>query len=86
MSTIEKPLVLCIDVGGPTKIGWSNSAGSDGTGDDLGDALDHLSKYVRDGGRAALGFDAPIWTPVRANEHGVTGSEGDGECVAFRFS
>jgi hypothetical protein len=84
MSINEMPLVLCIDVGGPTKIGWSNSEGSDGTGDDLGDALDHLSKYVRDGGRAALGFEAPIWTPVRAEFARITARHGGVETTHNR--
>jgi hypothetical protein len=34
----EKPYVLCVDVGGPTKIRWADDEGRDGTGADLGEA------------------------------------------------
>jgi hypothetical protein len=69
----EKPFVLCVDVGGPKKIGWANADGRDGTGANLGDALDQLSGYLRDGHRAALGFEAPIWTPARTELAQLTG-------------
>jgi hypothetical protein len=84
LSTVEQPFVLCIDVGGPTKIGWSNSEGNDGSGDNLGEALDYLSKYLRDGGRAALGFEAPIWTPVRPEFARITARRGGVETTYNR--
>ena len=72
----EKPYVLCVDVGGPEKIGWANGYGSDGTGATLGDALDHFSSHLRLGGRAAIGFEAPIWTPTRSELAKITGRRG----------
>lgn len=61
----EKPYVFCVDVGGPAKIGWADDDGREGTGANLGEALDRLAKRLRDGCRVALGFEAPIWTPNR---------------------
>jgi hypothetical protein len=80
----ERPFVLCIDVGGPEKIGWANSEGSDGTGADLGDALDHLSRYLLKGGNVALGFEAPIWTPARTELARITARRGGVETTHNR--
>lgn len=80
----EKPFVLCVDVGGPSKIGWANTDGGDGTGANLAEALDHLSGYLRDGGRAALGFEAPIWTPARTELARITGRRGGVEATYNR--
>src|SRR5579863_6520679 len=80
----EKPFVLCIDVGGPKKIGWANAEGGDGTGANLAEALDYLSGYLRDGGRAALGFEAPIWTPARTELARITGRRGGVETTYNR--
>lgn len=73
---IEKPYVLCVDVGGPTKIGWADSEGQDGTGANLGEALDGLATLLLTGRRVALGFEAPIWTPVRVDLARITGRRG----------
>jgi hypothetical protein len=70
------PLVLCVDVGGPKKIGWADSHGGGGTGADLGEALDRLSLHLNNGGRVALGFEAPIWTPTRTDLNRITGRRG----------
>jgi hypothetical protein len=72
----EQPFVLCVDVGGPKKIGWASADGRDGTGANLGEALDRLSRYLRDGGRVALGFEAPIWTPARTELANITRRRG----------
>lgn len=80
----EKPFVLCVDVGGPEKIGWANSDGSDGTGVDLGDALDHLSAYLLKGSPAALGFEAPIWTPARTELSKISARRGGVETTYNR--
>jgi hypothetical protein len=72
----EKPHVLCVDVGGPTKIGWADSEGRDGSGANLGVALDGLIELLLAGRRVALGFEAPIWTPVRAELARITGRRG----------
>jgi hypothetical protein len=80
----EKPFVLCIDVGGPEKIGWANSEEQDGTGADLGDALDQASRYLLDGRSVAFGFEAPIWTPARAEFSRITARRGGVETTHNR--
>lgn len=70
------PHVLCIDVGGPAKIGWADSTGATGSGLELGTALDHVSTRLRQGQPVALGFEAPIWTPRRAELARITSRRG----------
>jgi hypothetical protein len=70
------PFVLCVDVGGPRKIGWADSVGRVGVGNTLGEALDRLSNCLRAEKRAALGFEAPIWTPAREDLAAITASRG----------
>lgn len=72
----DVPFVLCIDVGGPKNIGWADSYENNGDGANLGDALDRLSSHLTGTGRAALGFEAPIWTPRRADLGKITSSRG----------
>jgi hypothetical protein len=72
----EKPYVLCIDVGGPANIGWADAEGKDGTGANLDEALERLVALLQAGRRVALGFEAPIWTPVRAELARITGRRG----------
>ena len=72
----KKPYVFCVDVGGPKKIGWADAVGRSGTGTDLGVALDGLSDRLRAGHRVALGFEAPIWTPVRSDLSRITARRG----------
>lgn len=71
-----KPHVLCIDVGGPAKIGWADSTSATGAGLELGAALDRVSALLREGHPVALGFEAPIWTPRRAEIARITGRRG----------
>ena len=72
----ETPYVLCIDVGGPTKIGWADNKGRDGAGSNLGVALDRVAALLVAGRPVALGFEAPIWTPRRAELSRITGRRG----------
>lgn len=72
----EPPYVLCIDVGNHKNIGWATSDGAYGTGADLDTALDRVCAFVRATGRAAIGFEAPIWTPARSNLTKLTGPRG----------
>jgi hypothetical protein len=72
----EKPYVLCVDVGGPAKIGWADDEGRYGTGANLGEALDRLAALLVTGSRVALGFEAPIWTPLRAELDRITSCRG----------
>ena len=72
----EKPYVLCIDVGGPENIGWADANGGDGTGANLGEALDRLAEWLLTGRRVALGFEAPIWTPSRPDLAVITRNRG----------
>lgn len=80
----EKPFVLCVDVGGPKKIGWADCNGRDGTGADLGLALDRLSDHLSSGGIVALGFEAPIWTPTRTDLARITSRRGGVETTYNR--
>ncbi len=80
----EKPYVLCVDVGGPKKIGWADDEGRDGTGANLGEALDRLAALLLAGRRVALGFEAPIWTPVRGELARITRSRGGVETTYNR--
>jgi hypothetical protein len=84
MVRCEKPHVLCVDVGGPTKIGWADSEGQDGTGANLGAALDGLTALLLAGHRVALGFEAPIWTPVRVELAQITRRRGGVETTYNR--
>lgn len=73
------PHVLCIDVGGPAKIGWADNTGATGAtgaGPELGAALDRVSTLLREGRSVALGFEAPIWTPRRADLLRITSRRG----------
>jgi hypothetical protein len=80
----EKPHVLCVDVGGPAKIGWADDEGRDGTGADLDEALDRLAALLLAGRRVALGFEAPIWTPVRVELARITSCRGGLETMYNR--
>lgn len=80
----EKPYVLCVDVGGPEKIGWADAEGRNGTGANLGEALDRLPELLLAGHRVALGFEAPIWTPRRVELARITGRRGGVETTCNR--
>ena len=80
----EKLFVLCVDVGGPEKIGWADGEGGDGTGADLDHTLDRLSGHLSDGGMVALGFEAPIWTPTRTDLARITSRRGGVETTYNR--
>jgi hypothetical protein len=45
-------------------------------GADLGEALDRLAALLLAGRQAALGFEAPIWTPRRVELDRITGRRG----------
>ena len=70
------PHVLCIDVGSPSKIGWADSTGKDGSGADLASALQKVGLLLRAGRPLAIGFEAPIWTPRRVDLRKITGIRG----------
>ncbi len=76
IASMEPPYVLCIDVGSYRNIGWASSDGAHGTGVDLDAALDRLGACVLSAGRAAIGFEAPIWTPARSELTTLTSARG----------
>jgi len=78
----QLPSIFCIDVGGPTRIGWADAEGRDGTGANLGEALDRLSSLLLAGQPVALGFEAPIWTPARIELGRITARRGAGDVPA----
>ena len=70
MAAIEIPFVLAVDVGSPKagRLGWADRAGHGGASEFPG-AVDRLATRLRIDGRAAIGFEAPIWAPgARASE------------------
>src|SRR5271157_5950394 len=64
MTAAEPPFVLAIDVGSPANIGWATSSASEGRAN-FREAVDHIAARLVAEGRAAIGFEAPIWTPRR---------------------
>ena len=80
----EMPYILCVDVGGPSKIGWADSVGGMGSGANLADALDQLASQLAEKRHVALGFEAPIWTPVRVELSRITSRRGGVETTFNR--
>lgn len=64
--------VLVIDAGKPENLGWADSGGESGGAAALARAVDWLAATLRAGGHAALGIEAPIWTPRRSDVRGIT--------------
>jgi hypothetical protein len=77
----EPPFVLAIDVGKPANIGWA-SASASGTCADLPEAVDRLCGRLAADRRAAIGFEAPIWTPRRMELSTFNGAR-NGETMAW---
>jgi hypothetical protein len=69
---------LVIDAGSPGNLGWADSSGKSGGADTLRDAVDRLGVALRAGSRAALGIEAPLWTPRRTDIRTITKAR-DGE-------
>ncbi len=61
MTTGTPSSILVIDAGKPENLGWANSNDDSGGAETLADAIDWLAATLR--GRAALGIEAPLWTP-----------------------
>ena len=75
MTAAEPPFVLAIDVGSPANIGWATSSASEGRAN-FREAVDHIAARLVAEGRAAIGFEAPIWTPRRQELGQFTGARG----------
>jgi hypothetical protein len=76
MTTAEPPFVLAIDVGSPTNIGWATASASVGHAN-FHEMVDRLAARLVAEGRAAIGFEAPIWTPRRWELGQFTGARGN---------
>ena len=63
----QLPQILCIDVGSQRNIGWASSDGEQGDANTLAAALSRIVACLMKGRPAAIGFEAPIWTPRRAD-------------------
>ena len=65
------PPTLVVDAGSYASIGWARSThgacapAESGDASTLADAIDWLAATLRAGGRAAIGIEAPLWTPRR---------------------
>jgi len=68
--------VFCVDVGSPKNIGWADSTGNSGGPADFEAALEGVAARLHHGELVALGFEAPIWTPRRAELSRITSSRG----------
>ncbi len=57
--------VLAIDVGKAENLGWADSEGNKGGHTTLEEQLAYAGAKLADGQPVALGFEAPIWVPLR---------------------
>lgn len=71
--------ILCVDVGSFNNIGWANDGYQLGNGSTIERELERLGSLLKAGHRLALGFEAPIWTPRRADVRNLTASRGGAE-------
>ena len=58
------------------RLDGQTSEARNGNGANLGAALDGLAALLLAGHRVALGFEAPIWTPMRVELARITGRRG----------
>jgi hypothetical protein len=72
MTTGASFSILVIDVGKPENLGWANSNDESGGSETLAGAVDWLAATLREGGQAALGIEAPLWTPRRSDVRKIT--------------
>jgi hypothetical protein len=70
------PFTLAIDVGKPKNVGWASSENPTEVHGGFDQAISRLAAHLREEGRATIGFEAPIWTPRRANFDDFTKSRG----------
>lgn len=80
----RSPYVFCVDVGSPKNVGWADSEGGASGPDTFLAALLAVAARLREGERVALGFEAPIWTPRRAEFNRITSSRGGAELALKR--
>jgi hypothetical protein len=71
--------VAVIDIGKPGKnLGWAISGPRPIDGTDLDKCIDALAHSLKDG-PVALGFEAPMWVPMRLDPSRLTAAR-NGEC------
>ena len=80
----RSPYVFCVDVGSPKNVGWADSEGGAGGPDTFLAALLVVAMRLQEGERVALGFEAPLWTPRRAEFNRLTSSRGGAELALKR--
>lgn len=72
--------VAVIDIGKPGKnLGWAIVGSNPASGTDLDEAIDEISNRIS-GGPVALGFEAPLYVPMRNAAADLTKAR-SGECV-----
>ncbi|MUM76882.1 hypothetical protein GKC30_04455 [Pseudodesulfovibrio sp. F-1] len=69
--------VLAIDVGKAENLGWADSEGNRGGYTTLEEQLAYAGAKLADGQPVALGFEAPIWVPLRDDLTTFNKSRGD---------
>lgn len=70
------PFTLAIDVGKPKNVGWASSEHPTEVHSGFDQAIDRLAVHLNEEGCVTIGFEAPIWTPRRANFDDYTKSRG----------
>jgi hypothetical protein len=70
------PFTLAIDVGKPENVGWASSKHRGEVHGALDAAINQLAAHLKEDGRATIGFEAPVWTPRRANFNDFTKARG----------
>ena len=70
------PFTLAIDVGKPENVGWASSEHPTTVHGGFDQAISFLAAHLKEEGRATIGFEAPIWTPRRANLENITKARG----------
>jgi len=74
----KQPVVYCADIGSVTtdSFGWArvdpDADGSEAMGTSMGDLVDRVVADVDTGRRIALGFECPLWIPLRDNPRDLT--------------
>jgi hypothetical protein len=78
------PFTLAIDIGKPENVGWASSEHPAEVNVGFEQAISRLAAHLQKDGRATIGFEAPIWTPRRANLNDITKARGGVESLLRR--
>lgn len=79
-------VIACADIGSArvahkSRFGWWSSAGAQGNAPSM--LADHVAAFLNAGRSVALGFECPLFVPLRVSEHDLTRAR-TGECLPGR--